>query len=904
MNATVSLHTGRITVAAPFQNQYLVWTENDEILATGLETGSGRRGGHIGGGAYVPGSHVLVAKISITTEIASRVSFPNMILGAFNPFSTFDDTDFQPTWIQQDSQSNALNNQAYRRILEAEPNTIVNENRGANRPLDILPGDWFKSTVLGGLFLLSDFMARVGSSPDCEITFNGIDQLAELVSMNFSADHASVFRELIHRGLTAVDVSRYALTISEGLGATVPLKAVDDIEEPWRLEPVIENQTGFFRDERFSGGAVEGAWRFCRTNRTYQGDLVDPHTFGSHTYPGVFSEMARMDGIYRLRAAKEICFEKTAAIVTPWLLQELRGAPPAPEKTEEEDVRTDIEFRKDLMEEGQLAPGEKGPRERVTDDEVYALMPLLYDVFSTAEEAEVFFKGLRKDDHVWHFPTKDDIELDMFSEGEGDYVEKEGGTRVLEKEEREYTLSDLVSKDLEIYPGRHVKLFRNSSVFLMSDDGGITIGDGFGGEIRMHRGRVTIASIGDIEFLPGRDLIEQVPGNRITRAGGRVDISSTDGSVAIKAQTNMQLVSGGKDGGILTVENRSPAEDGSKRFGLADIDPEKIRQDSPFGSGILLKCAGGSGISLLGSHIYGGGYSQGVESETGISSASIPCDIMLDAGNKDLMLNGKNGIMSFRNSISMSLMHSVTGMYVASNAIVNVAPGGMSMVTPRVQMEGIPGTMSRPVLSKVKVDVSNLEPLPPKHPTLWVRDGLVVGGGGIRTEGSIAAEGNVTANDGVTVAPLTKYSRHRFNMEGGEQGRAERIQRTLNTVSTATGSLMQRMVVQGVATEKGQRITEFAFPDSEVYRAGGLEFLAPKWQTLLSAKAQPWIERSVAHAILDKTFPYPGREAHESRTALITRKGNTVEKGPLTAYKTNLPATDPRSPGPFPGQLV
>lgn len=913
MNAAVALHTGRIKVAAPFQNNYLVDTEVGEVMATALETGSGRRGGHIGGGAYVPGATVLVAVISVTDLRPNRnIGFPNIILGAFNPFSVFEGTDFQPTWIQQDSQSDALRNEGYRRILEAEPNTTLNENRGSNRPLDILPGDWFKSTVLGGLFLLSEFMATVGSSPDCEISFNGVDQLAELVSMNFSADHASVFRELIHRGLTAVDVSKYALTISEGLGAEIPLKKVEDTEDPWRLEPTIENQTGFFRDERFSGGAVEGAWRFCRTTL----DPVGPHTFGSHTYPGVFSEMARMDGIYRLRAAKEICFEKTSAIVTPWMLQELRGAPPPPEEDppsseEPPPPLTEIEFRKDLLEEAQLLPGEEaqllpgeeGPKEEpVSDDEVYALMPLFYDVFSTAEEAEVFFKGLRKDDHIWHFPTKDEAQEAIF--GKQSEEEKKKGTRVLEKEEREYTLSDLVSKDLEIYPGRKVKLFRNSSVFLMSDDGGITIGDGFGGEIRMHRGRVTIASIGDIEFLPGRDLIEQVPGNRITRAGKRVEISSTDGSVAIKAQTNMQLVSGGKDGGILTVENRSPA------CNLSEIKPDDMRQDLPFGSGIMLKCTEKSGISLLGSHIYGGGYSQGVESETGISSALIPCDIMLDAGNKDLMLNGQNGIMSFRNSISMSLMHSVTGMYVASNAIVNVAPGGVSMVTPRVQMEGMQDAkMARPVLNRVRVDTTDPHPLPSDHTTLFVRGGLVAGEEGIRTEGSIAAEGNVTANDGVTVAALTEYSRHRFNMEGGEQRRAERIQRTLNTVSMATGSLMQRMVVQGVATEKGQRITEFAFPDSSAYRAGPVreaiqknetkkdelvvypsfyKLLAPKWQTILSSKAPVWIERSLAHAILKETYPYPGRDAHKSQTALETRKDNMVETGPLEAYKTNL----------------
>jgi hypothetical protein len=421
----------------------------------------------------------------------------------------------------------------------------------------------------------------------------------------------------------------------------------------------------------------------------------------------------------------------------------------------------------------------------------------------------------------------------------------------------------------------------------MTDDGGITIGDGFGGEIRMHRGRVTIASIGDIEFLPGRDLIEQVPGNRITRAGGRVEMSSTEGSVAIKAQTNMQLVSGGDGGGILTVENRSPARN------LSEIKEEELLQDKPFGSGIMLKCVGGSdgrdkpsGISLLGSHIYGAGYSRGSESTSGIDSASIPCDIMLDAGSGDLMLSGKNGVMSFRNSVSLTMMQSVTGLYMNSDSILGAATGKLSVASPAVFVEGVDATAVQPLLKRSHIDISRTSRVFKGPPTVNVDGALLVGKGGIGTEGSIAAEGGVSANAGVKGG-----SEHNFKLDALLQQRTQDIQTILNLTDLVTQSMLENMVSQGVATERGQRGTEFAFPDSEVYRAGGLKFVAPKWQTMLAANARPWREHSVAHAILDHTYPYPGREAHESRTALVTRKGNTVETGPLADYKTNLPAT-------------
>jgi hypothetical protein len=265
---------------------------------------------------------------------------------------------------------------------------------------------------------------------------------------------------------------------------------------------------------------------------------------------------------------------------------------------------------------------------------------------------------------------------------------------------------------------------------------------------------------------------------------------------------------------------------------------------------------------------------------------------MLDAGRGDLMLSGTNGIMSFRNSVSLTMMQSVTGLYMNSGSILGVATSNVSVASPAVIVEGVEADATQPLLKRSHVDISRTSRIPKAPPTVIVNGALFVGEGGIGTEGRIASERDISANLGVTVPPITDpKSRHNFNLDDGVVDRTQDIQTTLNLTDLATQTMLENMVSRGVATERGQRVTEFAFPDSEVYRAGGFEFVAPKWQTFLSANARPWIERSVAHAILEKTFPYPGREAHESRTALRTRKGNTVEKGPLAAYKTNLPVT-------------
>jgi hypothetical protein len=98
------------------------------------------------------------------------------------------------------------------------------------------------------------------------------------------------------------------------------------------------------------------------------------------------------------------------------------------------------------------------------------------------------------------------------------------------------------------------------------------------------------------------------------------------------------------------------------------------------------------------------------------------------------------------------------------------------------------------------------------------------------------------------------------------------------------------MIAEGVATQRGQKITELAFPDSdsEAYRAREYELVAPKWQSMLADQARTWIEREVAHAILTKTYPYPGTSVYENGKPIIVNQGPEIVHKPMNEYKTNL----------------
>jgi hypothetical protein len=98
------------------------------------------------------------------------------------------------------------------------------------------------------------------------------------------------------------------------------------------------------------------------------------------------------------------------------------------------------------------------------------------------------------------------------------------------------------------------------------------------------------------------------------------------------------------------------------------------------------------------------------------------------------------------------------------------------------------------------------------------------------------------------------------------------------------------MVSRGVATQWGQKITELAFPDSDTdsYRGKNYKLIAPRWQSMLSDQSRTWIEREVAHAILEETYPYPGRTVHTEGTPLVVDRGTEIENKALNDYKVNL----------------
>ena len=174
------------------------------------------------------------------------------------------------------------------------------------------------------------------------------------------------------------------------------------------------------------------------------------------------------------------------------------------------------------------------------------------------------------------------------------------------------------------------KFYQSEAFLSILEDGAVVIGDGYGAEIRMCAGSITISAPGDVWLKPGKNAQVWAGRDIIQRANGAVDISTTDKSIRIKAEKDVMILAGNdenKPGGVL-IESRSSVE-------YVDFEPQgglPVGYTAKFG-GILLR-APNSNIATQTQNLY---LRAGVDGEGG--------SIVLDAG------KGEEDIITVSNKI-------------------------------------------------------------------------------------------------------------------------------------------------------------------------------------------------------------------------------------------------------------
>jgi hypothetical protein len=569
--------------------------------------------------------------------------------------------------------------------------------------------------------------------------------------------------------------------------------------------------------------------------------------------------MNRGDGIYRIKAAKEVSMRKTGCIQVPVQTSELL-----------QPIDLDTLPAVD-------------PYEGLTDDEAkmqaFSLddysqyvqaFPLLYSEFEDFEDHNLTLNKL-KDKQEWTYPKPDQ---------KGTKIADPSGTSLppLGEKDSEYSveqLTSLIQEAIELLPGRRIKLWKNESAFVMFEDGSLIIEDGFGAGISMGKGSLTLASAGDIKFLPGRDIIGMAPGKCVLKAKDRIDISSSEKAISLKAEENLQVVSGNGGSGSLILENRGAGN-------MSEVTERQAQLGEATGGGIYLKSQ--AGMAVLSSSIYMGAQSSRADSEAGLDREANNCNITIDSGSGMLHLAGARGSVLMDSSLEIGHRQSSSGIYFNGNQTI-LTTDALGIVAPLLNIGKGSGSMNRTQVTKQGVKYTKHN-LPSSEPNV-ILHGNLKASGNIGSVGSIQTEAGVKTNEGAEYLPKPRSKYGSINMPTENPGTVSNI---VSSYAPFLRTSLNTQVRLGLLTEKAHAYAELVYPTSDAMGINpeNTYFDEAKWQRLLASPGN-WDEPAITSAILGKSYPYPGTQVYEEDSAIIrgVESSGKVVKKKFSEYKTN-----------------
>ena len=858
------LYFGQITLALSYPNMYRVQVYGYNVVdAVSLTMGADIRVGHRGGINYPAGAHVVIMIPNEVSEESNTDAYPPVILGAVAPFTMGDIEDgnaepFGPNVFQQNSPVDINNNIIYKNMMENAEAPVLAQDRSYNRFMDAVPGDFCLATPLGGVIHLGDFMARIGSAPCAHIATYTLEEAVDVVAKNYNLDLDTYTWQKYVRGDKFLIIEGLSLNTLEALGGyegVAPVTIADTVNEGEQvLESIEENQAPLLREQNLRGSDVDGEWKSTSAPQ----EPATINTFES-AHVGLFSEKRRIDGILRVEAAKEIAFRKTPVI---------RVAEP----------RLDYDTN-DRDPDAELPP-EVPPWEELdlTEDEYRAVYDIVSEAGNEIEDLTIFMKGLRQDaaSDIWLLETNAEVLNKLFGDTDLPVIPALG------EDEVEYAPDTAPSMDVEITPDRIVKIFKNSSVFIMEDDGGIVLGDGYGAEIRMNKGNITITSAADIKINPGRDLQVMAPGNTVIKSGKHVEVTSTTKDVVIKAEENAHILGGNGGSGATVVESLAVATNPT------DINDQDLLDGKAYGSGVIIKANGQ--VATYANSIYMGGRDTGSPSKTGTAAR---CDITLNAGTSGglLMHSGSHTAVA-NTSMAVSMVNAISGLFVNNSRASVVSPGTIDLAGSAINIDKVQANNIKiPKIIRNDVGNRNNKNINITAPDVYMQGNLLCKGlAGFG--GSVISSQAGVFKSGANSDPIPEAN---FQHPQIPASQSSAIEGNISSAMTVALQVANAMVDQyGTLPTYSQQILGLAFPstESDVYKANNYMIRNAMWQDMLDSD-DTWTEKPVKHDIVDDTYPFPGNTAYEKSDAYIvtTREGEQTEQK-LETYKVNTKGLD------------
>jgi hypothetical protein len=472
----------------------------------------------------------------------------HIILGAIPALCT--DDKFNVAQIMQLGSNTQVRTQdGYRQLLNVLKDGGHINNFGAGRPLD---GNVFEHSVItetGVSFLLDSYQIDLSVSEACGLFLNLFDNYTKLTGFQLDLEsYAEHLRQRYDEGenvyvrgnitypweatgsyaawedfTTQVDAAEYQTKKEK------PYGYYDLPEDKLDLAPI-------YRYMEYGGYLGQGYTRMLMKPAQESGQRR--HTESDDPDYGLWQESVALDGSYTMRSAKSIYIGKYILIPIP----------------KRERLVEDQENGDDARESNYKFSGEYGGGDshKVSDVEVEGSAKNILRVSGVLDLLAYNYNW--KNTHPFYYHKKD---YKFPEESELSKLEKAQEVMDYENTSKHGYLKEPAKKSLTI-DNRYgdVDYYQSMSYLTFLEDGGVALGDGYGSQITMTGGKIRLEAPNDIMILPGARSVTLCD-EMFVRAKNNVEISSTDKDLRLKAEVNMQLLSGNGGKGGTLIENKS-----------------------------------------------------------------------------------------------------------------------------------------------------------------------------------------------------------------------------------------------------------------------------------------------------------------------------------------------------------
>jgi hypothetical protein len=402
-------------------------------------------------------------------------------------------------------------------------------------------------TETGLAFHLDSFLSYLRVDEETGLFLFYMDQMLRLAGHNLQFRSALGEREELDDQQEAVMFSGQTPYTWERLGAwtwcqpnyrEIPSAQVQTTSPEYSLlEPAYDDQQPFYRAMEF-GGYLGQAWkRMVALPPASLPSSVNRYS-QQHNYVGVFNEQVGLEGSY-LMQARRIGLFKTSAIPVPKMMK----------RPEDENGDNETNYK---------AAGTFGP----ADGEDHILAGQFTNPNAVARElvnaASVLDMGAFLTNwatvHPFHYHRKDWYVPEIC---DGD-IPVQHAPIVFCNLRLNQNLTAPTPIQLSVDHRTPVAYyFQNMSYIVMLEDGGLAISDGFGFELKSVGGNVDISTPGDLNLRAGKSVTMWAGWDAVIKANNSADITANIGDVRIKAEHNLQMLSGNDGQGGTLIENRA-----------------------------------------------------------------------------------------------------------------------------------------------------------------------------------------------------------------------------------------------------------------------------------------------------------------------------------------------------------